>query len=220
MKYPRTPHLPGSYATKDDQVLKKLNHLRDGRFIVTEKMDGAGVILNREGIWTRNGKFPSHPSYDKLKNAFYRDILYKLPVGVDVYAEWCEMAHGILYDKMPPQAKYRLFIFNARDSKKGVWFPWEDVRKISSNTGIPIAPMMDVRHFSSTFNVELYNRYYFPVLENDYKHMMSRQIEGVVLRLEDAFVDELFPLSVMKYVYPFERGKYLQGNNYISQGGK
>jgi len=118
--FPRTPHLPWSQNTEDDDLIAEqaeLQPLFDNPVNVEEKIDGASVgmtfwqghplIRNRDHI-LRKGYVkdtPAKKQFAPIWNWFYdnqKKFEYILSHGpLSVYGEWMVARHGIYYDRLP-----------------------------------------------------------------------------------------------------------------------
>src|SRR5262245_55730831 len=101
-KYPRTPHLPWSPGgTRDDRRLTDVEPLLGRELVLTEKMDGSNVCLEREHVFARSHTAePRHPSFDALK-AVHAALRWQIPSHWQLFGEWLWARHSITYDRLP-----------------------------------------------------------------------------------------------------------------------
>ena len=100
LKYPRTPHLPSSPGcTNDDKRLSSFNDLRDGMYIITEKMDGENTTMMRDRIYARSLDSNNHPSRNYVKG-IWGQISYKIPKGYRICGENLYAKHSIHYKNL------------------------------------------------------------------------------------------------------------------------
>jgi len=97
VKYPRTPHLPNSVGcTNDDKKLSSINDLRDGTYVITEKMDGENTTMMRDKIYARSLDSNNHPSRNYVKG-IWGQIAYRIPKGFRICGENLYAKHSIHY---------------------------------------------------------------------------------------------------------------------------
>lgn len=188
-KYPRTPHLPWSPgASADDKRLSNADHLLDRRIVITEKLDGSNLCLERDAIYARSHSGPpTHRSFDAAK-AMHSYIRTGIEPGFSLFGEWCYAVHSIVYDELPDH----FFLFAIRDPA-GKWLSWEDVEtyaKLNGYTTVPVVaggsrPTADLLKYTTDVTGRQPSRF-------------GGIREGVVVRLHDGFED--FGSSVAKWV--------------------
>lgn len=193
-KYNRTYHVPWSEgATNDDKIAKDISHLISERIIITEKIDGSNVCLEKEGCFARTHSGPpTHPSFDGFK-ALHAQIKHLIPDYIQVFGEWCYALHSISYDKLP----HYFLMFGARvtDSKASAWYSWPDVKDVATKLNVPTVPVL----WSGTVSSE-------KELKEIVNDLVTKPScfgpvrEGVVIRKESPFLDEEFSNCQMKWV--------------------
>lgn len=191
-KYNRTMHLPWSPGgTNDDKRAPSVESLLNVPLVITEKMDGSNTSLENIGCFARTHSGPpTHASFDGLK-ALHASVKYNIPVGIQLFGEWCFALHSIPYDSLPGY----FLMFNVRDELADIWFPWDTVEVLASTIGVPTVPVL----FQGTVSSE-------KELKNLTESLVYQPStygptrEGVVVRIASGFKNENFPQSVMKWV--------------------
>ena len=208
-KYNRTFHLPWSAGcTNDDKIAKSVDSLIGVPIIITEKMDGSNVSLERDGCFARtHAGPPTHPSFDQLK-ALHASLRLTIPQNFQLFGEWCYAKHSIEYTALPNY----FMLFGARhlisdkdDFPILYWNPWADIEHISKNMGLPTVPVIygNIVVFSE---IELKK---FTDNAMSQPSACGGIMEGVVVRLASGFDDDQFPESIMKCV----RANHVDPNN-------
>jgi len=188
-KYPRTPHLPYSPGvSNDDRIISSVDHLLGRRLVLTQKMDGSNVCLERENVYARShSAAPNHPSFDALK-AFHSTVKNSIDPGLQLFGEWLYAKHSISYKNLPSY----LMVFGIR--YKEIWLSWEDVKVISELIDIPTVPVFEINSYSTDAELKDVVEKCFNY-ESDYG-----EVEGVVVKLAEQFNDHDFSNSIAKYV--------------------
>jgi len=191
-KYPRTFHLPWSKGVgSDDKVQHDLSTLLDCDLILTQKMDGSNVCLEREACYARtHSSAPTHASFDAFKQ-LHATVKYNLPKGLQIFGEWLYALHSIPYFNLPNY----LMIFGVRDLQNGEWASWDEVVMWADELGIPTVPVLEQAIFSS--QKELERRICYWMVQPS---IYSDLVEGVVTRKRGVYSSEDFSKSVVKYV--------------------
>ena len=100
IKYPRTYHLPWSEnITDDDRIIKSLDKFKEGRIIITEKMDGENTTMYCDYIHARSVDGRHHPSRNYVKQ-FRSSISHEIPEGWRVCGENLYAVHSIRYEDL------------------------------------------------------------------------------------------------------------------------
>lgn len=193
-KYNRTFHLPWSLGcTSDDKMATSVESLLNIPIVITEKMDGSNTSLEHEGCFARtHAGAPNHPSFDALK-ALHAICKWNIPIGLQLFGEWCYAVHSIAYDELPSY----FLLFNVRDltQTEPVWVSWEEVELWAEEINVKTVPVLFKGIVSSDQELQ-------QIIES--LMIKSSQCggirEGVVVRTQDSFTDQTFHLNVMKYV--------------------
>lgn len=182
-KYPKTYHLPWSPGvTKDDKIIKSIDHFVGKRIVITEKLDGECTTIKYGRIHARSMDSKDHASRHWVKNryGYLTQILEKHVkiCGENIFAE-----HSISYINLTNF----FYAFS-------IWF--DDICQSWDNTlidleylGIPHAPVIYDGIWDENFvkNIKL-------------TPTEKGEMEGYVVRLAGSFTLEEFPNSVAKYV--------------------
>jgi hypothetical protein len=191
-KYPRTPHLPYSPGgTSDDRRILSVRPFLGTDLILTEKMDGSNVCLEREACFARShASTPSHPSFDAFK-AFHAVVRDRLGEDLQVFGEWLYAKHSIIYNALPTY----FMAFGVRDTKKGLWASWEEVELWADELGVASVPVLGRANISDEKKLR-------SLIENHARmpSLVGSQREGVVVRVAHGFPDSEFEKSVAKWV--------------------
>jgi len=193
-KYNRTFHFPFSPgATNDDKIATSMGHLLGSPIIITEKMDGSNTSLEADGCFARTHSGPpSHASFDGLK-AFHATVKYKIPVGAQLFGEWCYAKHSIEYSELPGY----FLLFNVRELNPIMpgWASWEEVEMWAEEIGVPTVPVL----FKGTVATEEKMKELVESFMNQPSACGGIR-EGVVVRYAQGFSENNFSSCVMKCV--------------------
>lgn len=132
MKFPRTPHLPGSKATPDDLWA---DFTPAGEYIATEKMDGSNVMINREGFVTRKGT-SSSADWVWPARAIQQTVGHLIPQDTWLAGELLTWRKSISYEGLPGD----FMVFGA--IKGDAVLPWEEVVALAGSCGLPVVPVL------------------------------------------------------------------------------
>jgi len=193
-KYNRTMHFPWSPGgTSDDKRATSVDGLLNRPIVITEKMDGSNTSLESTGCFARtHANAPTHPSFDRLK-ALHAMVKNSIPGRIQIFGEWCYALHSIAYDALP---EYFL-TFGIRDLQPqgDFWYSWSDVEWIAQDLGLATVPVLYRGQVSSEEELKdlTESLAYQP-------SVCGSTREGVVVRIEDKFLDKDFDTSIMKWV--------------------
>lgn len=192
MKYNRTFHLPWSEgATKEDKISKDTSHLINIPIVITEKMDGSCVSLERDNCFARTHSGPpTHPSFDTLKS-FHSTIKYQIPDNIQLFCEYLFAKHSIHYNQL---SSYYL-LFNIRNTESMMWYSWSDLESMAISLNLQTAPVL--------FNGAVKSEKELKKLTQSFMNKPSvfgPEREGVVVRSSDGFSDDKFSKLVAKLV--------------------
>ena len=193
-KYPRTFHLPFSKgATNDDKISKDISRLLSVPIVASEKFDGGNCSLESSGVFARtHAKIPTHPSFDWIK-AHHSTIKHKIPNGLQLMGENLFALHSIKYTELPSY----FLMFNVRDLTKNtpIWLSWEEVEMWAEEINVPTVPVL----FRGIVQSELELRELVEALMKE-PSKCGGEREGVVVRVQDSFLDSEFYLCCQKAV--------------------
>lgn len=191
-KYPRTPHLPFSPGgTSDDRRIQSVSSLLGCPVVITEKMDGSNVCLERDACFARShASTPNHPSFDAFK-ALHAGIQHNIGVGVQVFGEWLYAKHSIAYSALPSY----LMVFGVRDLSTGLWASWEEVGMWADCLGVACAPVLALTSFTREDQLQ-------GTVEGLAREpsKVGGDREGIVIRKAGEIPDGDFATSVAKWV--------------------
>lgn len=203
IKYPKIFHLPFSAGiSRDDKVLKSVDHFFNQDIIVTEKIDGSNVSLDRFGCYSRSTKNPSHPSFNALKS-FHAILKPNLWANHQYFGEWCYAKHSIKYNSLP--AYFLLFGILSMELKPELplyWASWEytitHLKKLNASYGL------DIHTVPVLFEGKVHNANELEQLALSLTTEPScygaEEKEGVVIRLAQEFRHKDFTRSIAKFV--------------------
>lgn len=182
MKFPRTPHLPGSKSTLDDIhiTLNKGNFNYKGDYISTEKMDGSNIMMNNKKFITRKGSTSNAPWTYPARN-IQQTIGHLIPNGVWLAGELLTWRKGIAYEDLPGE----YIVFGA--IKGNNVLAWDDVLEIADNCGLHTP-----RVLSGPADAEKVFR--------ESLALMDTSMEGFVMRPTQNFQLPHYANHVAKYV--------------------
>ena len=184
-KYPKTPHLPWSPGvSRDDKVLKDIEHFRGKKIVATIKMDGENTTLYSDYIHARSIDSKDHPSRHWVK-ALHQKISYMIPKDWRVCGENLYAKHSIYYSKLPSY-----FMVFAVWNDKNVCLSWPEIREFCEKLGLCTVIFMHIDEWKDNTP---------EIIRKKFESLASEH-EGYVVRLYDSFRYEDFDQSVAKYV--------------------
>lgn len=185
IKYPRTPHLPWSEGvTKEDRVLKDVDHFTGKSISISIKMDGENTTMYRNGIHARSLDSKDHQSRHWVK-AFHSSIRNSIPKGWRICGENLFATHSIHYVNLITY----FMVFSIFDENNRC-LSTDDTELFCTDNGFTHVPII-YRGIGST---EIHSFTSVEALINGNFH------EGYVVRLSDDFRLESFDVSVAKFV--------------------
>lgn len=192
-KYPRTFHAPWSVGTSDDKTQKNVSDLLNVPLIVTEKMDGSNVTLERDACYARTHSGPpTHPSFDAFKQ-LHAEVKYQIPNSLQICGEWLYAKHSIHYSALP----HYFMMFGVREIRTMKWLSWNWVELWAEELGVPTVPVL--------FSGEVKNETELRELALQFMDKPSAcggLREGVVIRTAAGFHTDEFPRRTQKNVRP------------------
>ena len=192
IKYPRTFHLPYSLgATNDDKIAKSVESLLNKELVITEKIDGSNVCMQKDKCFARTHSGPpTHSSFDAFK-ALHAGVKFNIPDSYQIFGEWCYAVHSIVYASLPSY----LLLFGVRESNTMTWLSWDDVEYWAKLLGCYTVPVLDKCVVSS--EKELREK-----IESlaDNPSTYGEEKEGVVVRYAGRFKNNVFDKNVLKQV--------------------
>lgn len=176
MKFPRTPHLPGSTATADDLWSTMVPQ---GTYLSTEKMDGSNIMMNRDKFITRKGGVSS-ADWAYPARHIHQEVSHLIPKGIWLAGELLTWRKSIPYEELPGE----YMIFGAM--KGNQCLPWEDVVDIADGCGIP--------------PVRVLARGDFTEVVEESRRLLNESMEGFVVRPTGRFQLPHYGEHVAKFV--------------------
>lgn len=189
-KYPRTLHLPFSeHVTTDDKIMSR--EQMESIFchkavVVTEKMDGEGMTMYRDGIHARSMDSRDHPSRHIVK-ALWATIRMDIPIGFRICGENLAAEHSIHYRNLEDY----FYVFGIWDEKNKC-LSWDDTLSICESLGILPCPTLWRGNWDEERIRECYTGK--SVFSGSYdaatKRSTGREVEaqeGYVVRIADGF---------------------------------
>jgi len=186
-KYPRTWHFPFSPEIHSDDKTHKDPELFIGReVVITEKMDGGNVLLHEGKVYARStGQVTTHSSFSFIKT---RHAHKTLNDELFFYGENLQALHSIPYT-VPDY----FMLFAVRDKEN--WWAWDGVTAAASVLEFLTVPVLFCGSFKSLGEIQDWMERAIQ-LPGTY----SRQREGFVLRVVNAFPVDQFTTYVAKFV--------------------
>ena len=140
MKYPRTPHLPGSPGmTADDKRISStgLAKLKSGiELICTEKMDGGNLTMTRNSFYSRSLTSGTQ-HWDTLAKQMWASLRYDIPKEWRISGESMYARRSVPYENLP--GPYIVF---------GIWnenndlLSWDETVTWCELLGLPHVPVL------------------------------------------------------------------------------
>jgi len=136
MKYPRTPHVPWSNATKDDRILAHTHWGPNDEVVVTEKLDGENTTMTRWACHARSESSTGRVAYRHEVRALWGSLSNYIQESQAFIGECLTAQHSIHYNAIP--GPYVMF-----GSRNETHFDsWEETQKLALALGIPLAPIL------------------------------------------------------------------------------
>lgn len=184
MKYPRTMHLPNSPGfTKDDKVLKSVDHLLGKQVIYTEKLDGECTGMTRTHIHARSEESNHDESQSWVKQLYYNKIANIIPDNLQIFGENVYAEHSIKYNKLTTF----FYVFGIVDLDRKVFLGVSDTLHLCNKYELEYVPILYQGEFNPNFKVPA---------KSDFGDI----IEGYVVKTVDEFPITNMNLHVAKWV--------------------
>lgn len=151
-KYNRSYHLPFSLGcSSDDKMMDDVSELLNKEVVISEKMDGGNVCLERHNCYARTHSGPpTHTSFDLFKS-IHSSVKHLIPENLELFGEFLYAKHSIYYDKLPAY----LMLFNVRDLTSDLWLSWEEVELWAEEIQVPTVPVLHRGVFNSVNDLKL-----------------------------------------------------------------
>lgn len=183
MKYPRTPHMPGSPgATEDDIHIPSWIPYEGKEIIISEKMDGENTTLRPDRVHARSLDSAAHPSRSWVK-ALHGRVAKDIPplwrfCGENLFAK-----HSIHYTDL---ASYFL-LFSVWDDRNEC-LSWDETEEWAALLGLSLVPVL----YRGMFSVQ--------IVEQILSNLDPKRQEGIVLRTAAGFPYASFNQHLCKWV--------------------
>ena len=209
-KYPRTPMWPGSPSrNRDDRNTPDPEAYMNTILVITEKIDGTGILIN-QGMVKPRSTDPSNAPEPWLAMA-RKHHAWKTsdPRHADLllYAEDIYAVHAIEYDPVPETETTR--VFASASLATGYFHPWEETVALCADLEIPTVPVLFA---GETADLES--------LQNKLTQMhaapseLGPQREGMVIRRRGAYTHQTMHRFVCKSV----RADHVQSTQHWTRG--
>lgn len=182
-KYKRTPHLPWSEkSTDDDKRLVDIDHFIGREVVVTIKMDGENTSIYEDKTHARSINSDNHPSRDWIKGLWSR-IGYQIPKDWRICGENLYALHTIPYSNLTSY-------FNVFSLWEKEWcFSWDETTIWCDLLELETVPVI----YRGVFDQEA-------IINSFPKEYNGNKTEGYVIRIADGFDYDFFDYSVAKFV--------------------
>ena len=148
------------------------------------------MCLEREKVYARShSDAPRHESFDALK-ALHATIRWSIPEDWQVFGEWMWARHSIAYERLPAY----LLVFGVRESVQNRWLSWDDTTAWCATMSLSHVPLLWRGTIHSAQELEKLT------ISLTTKPSLGEVQEGLVVRIADAFDNQLFDQSVGKWV--------------------
>jgi len=186
-KYPRTPHLPWSRKSdQDDKVLADVDHFLGKQVVVTEKLDGENTSMYPAHYHARSVSSGNHPSRTLVKHV-HASIRHNIPHGWRLCGENVYAKHSILYDRLTAYF-YLIGIYDECNR----CLSWEETLEWACLLDVCAVPVLYQGVWDERAVRDLWPR---PSCYGD-------TCEGYVVRISDSFPYQDFAQHVAKFVRP------------------
>ena len=195
--YPRTPLWPGSPSKdRDDRVCTNPQAFIGRPLVITEKLDGLNLLLNRGEIHP-SSKEPNHTANLPWLAMVKKHHAWKLAApereNIHLYPEDLYAVHSIEYAPMPEDQTLRAF---GSISHQSGWFDeFQATLDLAAALDIKSVPILHRGIFESHRELQ-------DLLDtvHDQPSALGGPREGTVIRMEDSFPLGRFHLNVCKSV--------------------
>jgi len=189
VKYPRTPHVPGSPGSSpDDRHQPDLSALYGTEVIVTEKMDGENATLYTNYYHARSTTQKYHGSRDWI-GALQGRIGWEIPERWRICGENMYAKHSIHYNELESY-----FLVHSVWNEHNMCLSWGETLEWCDLLGIQPVPLLDRFIFDEKEGPEILDR-----IRDGLD--LSKQ-EGYVIRPYKEFHYSEFTRLVAKWVRP------------------
>jgi len=183
-KYPRTPHLPWSQDSHNDDLWLKNSPFQDGEeVLVTEKMDGENTTLYRHGLHARSLDSRHHPSRTWVKR-LWAEKHHLIPDNYKICGENLQAQHSIAYKELPSY----FLVFSVWE--EDICLSWEETQTFCEQLGLHTVPVLYRGPYSKKGLLQIFEKETWTTKE------------GYVARTPKRFHLADFSHSIAKFVRP------------------
>lgn len=177
MKFPRTPHLPGSRGTTDDL---HTTYTYPGPVVLTEKLDGSNIMMNNKKFITRKGS-TSSATWTWPMREIHQLHSTMIPEGHWIAGEFLYWTKTIPYNNLP----YPYIAFGAIKGNKVL--PFQEAQDLAAHARLPFARVIETfdNGLPANFSPEQY---------------LQEGTEGFVIRPLESFPLPRYGEYVAKFV--------------------
>lgn len=196
-KYPRTPLWPGSpSADRDDRLMQNPENLLGTHITITEKLDGANLLLHQGKVFPRSTTSPAdhrHPWTAMVRKHHAWKLSQPELQHVILYAEDLYAIHSIEYDQMPEDQTTR--VFASQSNGPDTFDHFELTRELAESLGMPTVPVIYRGVASSLEEIQ-------QILDEAHagRSALGATIEGAVIRTTGSFRRNDFSSHLCKSV--------------------
>ena len=198
IKYPRTPHLPWSPgSTNDDRFIEDTSFFEGQEIVVTEKRDGENTTIYRDGVHARSLDSKRHASRSWVAS-LQAKIGHRMDEDLRICGENLFAKHSIHYDNL--YSYFEVFGVTLGD----LVLSWDATVRWCRQFDLATVPVLYQGPWDGQrFLDEMYSSY-----------SKTREMEGYVVRLSGSFPESEFATSVAKYV---RKGHVTTSSHWMSE---
>lgn len=181
--YSRTPHLPWSPgATSDDKRLRNTKHFEGQVVVITEKRDGENTTLYPDGYVHARSIDGTGKPYQSHIIKKWREVAFECDEDLRICGENLYARHSLAYDDLTDY-------FEVFGVYRGTTcLDWADTGYYSEMLGLRIVPTLYMGAWDEGF------------VRGLCETLDTNTVEGLVVRIFNAFETADFGMSVAKWV--------------------
>ena len=195
-KYPRTPYWPGSPSAEEDHRLApEPENFVGQQIVITEKLDGSNVLLNRGEIYARStsgGPAKGQPWLAMTRKHHAWKLAQSWCPHILLYGEDLYGVHSVEYGPMREEDTFRAF---ASISTGRNFDSFASTMKLADRLGVALVPVLFEGKMRSKAELQEFL---------DEQHQRESELggerEGMVIRSANSFRADEFGLHVCKSV--------------------
>lgn len=183
-------HLPWSPGTtSDDRISPSVESLLNRELVLTEKLDGENSGMDERFVYARSHAAPTISPWSSMVRQLHQILKFDIEPGVFLFGENMEGIHSIEYQNLTSP----FYLFGIR--KDTTWLAWQVVENYAYLLDIPTVPVLHKGKFSTAKELQEATEHL-----TQQESSLGGKREGIVVRLAEAFEDENFSTSLMKWV--------------------